>query len=202
MDWTGIASVITAIGVIVLGYMQYNQHTKNRETDARIARREAEDREKRNADKIASQNIYRELWALLHNIKGALRVYIVQPHPLDRAKFISIQYEVLSEGMISIMPLIHRMPISNLPGFVVELESNDYLCWHSQSEVKDGRARSVMHNIGTDKMVAVRMAEGGVWKGNIVVDFDNAKIDENGVREKLVEARTIIQYMLPDIDEE
>lgn len=202
MDWTGIASVITAISVIVLGYMQYNQHTKNRETDARIARREAEDKEKRNADKIASQNIYRELWALLHNIKGALRVYIVQPHPLDRAKFISIQYEVLSEGMISIMPLIHRTPISNLPGFVVELESNDFLCWHSQSEVKDGRARSVMHNIGTDKMVAVRMVEGGVWKGNIVVDFDNTKIDEDSVREKLVEARIIIQYMLPDIDEE
>lgn len=202
MDWQGVAAVITAIGMIVLGYMQYNQHTKNKETDARIARREAEDREKRNADKIASQNIYRELWALLHNIKGALRVYIVQPHPLDRAKFISIQYEVLSEGMISIMPLIHRTPISNLPGFVVELESNDFLCWHSQSEVKDGRARSVMHNIGTDKMVAVRMVEGGVWKGNIVVDFDNTKIDEDSVREKLVEARIIIQYMLPDIDEE
>lgn len=202
MDWQGIAAVITALGVIVLGWFQYNQHTKNKETDARIARRETEDKEKRNADKIASQNIYRELWALLHNLKGALRVYIVQPHPLDRAKFISIQYEVLSEGMISVMNIIRRMPIANLPGFVVELESNDFVYWHSQAEVKDGRARSVMHNIGTDKMIAVRMVEGGVWKGNIVVDFDNAKVDEDAVREKMNEARTIIQYMLPEIEEE
>lgn len=200
MDWQGIAAVITAIGVIILGWFQYNQQTKNKETEARLARREEEDKEKRNADKVASQNIYRELWSLLHTL-NALRVYIVQPHPLDRAKFISIQYEVLSEGMISIMPLIHRMPISNLPGFVVELESNEFLLWHSQSEVKDGRARSIMHQIGTDQMVAVRMKDGEVWKGNIVVDFDSTSINADEVRAKLLEAKTVIKYMLPEIEE-
>lgn len=201
MDWQGIAAVITALGVIVLGWFQYNQHTKNKETDDRLKRREEEDKEKRNADKVASQNIYRELWSLLHKLDGALRVYIVQPHPLDRAKFISIQYEVLSEGMVSIMPLIHRMPISNLPGFVVELESNEFLFWHSQSEVKDGRARSIMHQIGTDQMVAVRMKDGEVWKGNIVVDFDADAIDAEAVQAKLMEAKTVIKYMLPEIEE-
>lgn len=201
MDWQGIAAVITALGVIVLGWFQYNQQTKNRETDARLKRREEEDKEKRNADKVASQNIYRELWSLLHKLDGALRVYIVQPHPLDRAKFISIQYEVLSEGMVSIMPLIHRMPISNLPGFVVELESNEFLFWHSQAEVKDGRARSIMHQIGTDQMVAVRMKDGEVWKGNIVVDFDSNAIDAEVVQSKLMEAMTVIKYMLPEIEE-
>lgn len=201
MDWQGIAAVITALGVIVLGWFQYNQHTKNKETDDRLKRREEEDKEKRNADKVASQNIYRELWSLLHKLDGALRVYIVQPHPLDRAKFISIQYEVLSEGMVSIMPLIHRMPISNLPGFVVELESNEFLFWHSQAEVKDGRARSIMHQIGTDQMVAVRMKDGEVWKGNIVVDFDSNAIDAEVVQSKLMEAKTVIKYMLPEIEE-
>ncbi|MBO5018178.1 MAG: hypothetical protein J6C56_04875 [Alistipes sp.] len=201
MDWQGIAAVITALGVIVLGWFQYNQHTKNKETDDRLKRREEEDKEKRNADKVASQNIYRELWSLLHKLDGALRVYIVQPHPLDRAKFISIQYEVLSEGMVSIMPLIHRMPISNLPGFVVELESNEFLFWHSQAEVKDGRARSIMHQIGTDQMVAVRMKDGEVWKGNIVVDFDSNAIDAEAVQAKLMEAKTVIKYMLPEIEE-
>lgn len=200
MDWQGIAAVITALGVIVLGWFQYNQQTKNKETDARLKRREEEDKEKRNADKVASQNIYRELWSLLHSL-GALRVYIVQPHPLDRAKYISIQYEVLSEGMISIMPLIHRMPISNLPGFVVELESNEFIFWHSQSEVRDGRARSIMHQIGTDQMVAVRMKDGEVWKGNIVVDFDSSAVDIEVVKGKLMEAKAIVKYMLPEIEE-
>ncbi len=201
MDWQGIAAVITALGVIVLGWFQYNQQTKNKETDARLKKREEEDKESRKQEKVASQMIYRELWGLLHNLDGALRVYIVQPHPLDRAKFISVQYEVLSEGMISIMPMVHRMPISHLPGFVVELESNDFLYWSSQASVKDGRARSVMHNIGTDKMCAVRMKDDGVWKGNIVADFDERSIDEAKVKDKLMEARTIVQYMLPEIDE-
>lgn len=201
MDWQGIAAVITALGVIVLGWFQYNQQTKNKETDARLKRREEEDKEKRNADKVASQNIYRELWSLLHKLDGALRVYIVQPHPLDRAKFISIQYEVLSEGMVSIMQFVHRTPISSLPGFVVELESNEFLFWHSQAEVKDGRARSIMHQIGTDQMVAVRMKDGEVWKGNIVVDFDSNAIDAETVQSKLMEAKTVIKYMLPEIEE-
>lgn len=201
MDWQGIAAVITALGVIVLGWFQYNQQTKNKETDARLKQREEEDREKRKEDKIASQNIYRELWSLLHSLDGALRVYIVQPHPLDRAKFISVQFEVLSEGMVSIMPLVHRTPISSLPGFVVELESNEFLFWHSQGEVKDGRARSIMHQIGTDQMVAVRMKDGEVWKGNIVVDFDSNAIDAEAVQAKLMEAKAIVKYMLPEIEE-
>ena len=201
MDWQGIAAVITALGVIVLGYFQYNQQTKNKETEARLKRREEEDKEQRKREKVASQNIYRELWSLLNAFEGVLRVYIVQPHPLDRAKYISVQYEVLSEGMISITPLVHRMPISNLAGFVVELESNDFVYWRSQADVRDGRARSVMHTIGTDKMCAVRMTDGEVWKGNIVVDFDGTPIDEAYVTERLNEARTIIQYMLPEIEE-
>lgn len=201
MDWQGIAAVITALGVIVLGWFQYNQQTKNKETDARLAQREEEDKEKRKADKIASQNIYRELWSLLHSLDGALRVYIVQPHPLDRAKFISVQFEVLSEGMISIMPLVHRTPISSLPGFVVELESNEFLFWHTQAEVKDGRARSIMHQIGTDQMVAVRMKEDEVWKGNIVVDFDGNTLDIDNVKSKLMEAKAIVKYMLPEFEE-
>jgi hypothetical protein len=201
MDWQGIAGVIGAVGVIVLGWFQYNQQTKNAETEARLKRREEEDKEQRKREKVASQNIYRELWSLLNAFDNVLRVYIVQPHPLDRAKFISVQYEVLSEGMISITPLVHRMPISNLAGFVVELESNDFVYWRSQAEVKDGRARSVMHNIGTDQMCAVRMRDGEVWKGNIVIDFDDSPIDKQLVTERLNDARTIIQYMLPEIEE-
>jgi hypothetical protein len=180
--------------------LAFRQESFTKRQEYELKRREEEDKEKRKLLKIAANDIMRELHRLLIKT-DAQRAYIVQPHPLDRAKFISVQYEVLSEGMISIMPMVHRMPISHLPGFVVELESNDFLYWCSQASVKDGRARSVMHNIGTDKMCAVRMKEDGVWKGNIVVDFDDRYIDEEIVKEKLMEARTIVQYMLPEIDE-
>ena len=203
MDWTGVIGVVMGtISTIVCAWFGYNQYAKNKEIDHKIARREQEDKDQRKREKVASQNIYRELWSLLYSIEGALRVYIVQPHPLDRAKFISVQFEVLSEGMVSIIPMVHRMPISNLPGFVVELESNDFLAWRSQSAVRDGRARSVMHQIGTDKMYAVRMVDGEIWKGNIVVDMNNGDVNEEALKERLMEAKTIVQYMLPEIEED
>ena len=202
MDWQGIAAVITALGVIVLGWFQYNQQTKNKETDARLAQREKENKEKRNADKRAASAIYRELWPLLSQFEGVLRVYIVQPHPLDRAKYISVVYEVVSEGMVSILPIVRKMPIGSIMDFVSELEGKEFIYWQSQGDVKAGRARSIMHQLGTDKMVAVRMMNDGVWQGNVVIDFDNVEIDIEAVKAKLYDVRSNIKYILPEIEEE
>ena len=202
MDWQGIAAVITALGVIILGWFQYNQQTKNKETDARLAQREKEDREKRNADKRAASAIYRELWPLLSQFEGVLRVYVVQPHPLDRAKYISVIYEVVSEGMVSILPIVRKMPIGSIMDFVSELEGKEFIYWQSQGDVKAGRARSIMHQLGTDKMVAVRMVNDGVWQGNVVIDFDNVEIDIEAVKTKLYDVRSNIKYILPEIEEE
>lgn len=202
MDWQGIAAVITALGVIVLGWFQYNQQTKNKETDARLAQREKEDKEKRNADKRAASAIYRELWPLLSQFEGVLRVYVVQPHPLDRAKYISVVYEVVSEGMVSILPIVRKMPIGSIMDFVSELEGKEFVYWQSQGDVKAGRVRSIMHQLGTDKMVAVRMVNDGVWQGNVVIDFDNVEIDIEAVKAKLYDVRSNIKYILPEIEEE
>lgn len=212
MDWQGIGVVITALGVIVTSFLQFHQYGKNKEIDYKIAKREEDDRAarehearkskaERDAIKAASQVIYRELNRLFVHT-NALRAYIVQPHPLDRAKFISVQYEVLGEGMTSIVEQVHRLPIGNVTGFVDELQSRDFIIWHSQAEVRDGRARAMMHNFGIDKMVAKRMMEGEVWLGNIVLDFDqNHVIDPIWIKTKLSEATDIIKYKLPEIEE-
>lgn len=202
MDIAAIVGAITgAVSTIVCAWFVYNQHTKNKETDARIAKREQEDKEKRNADKRAASAIYRELWPLLSQFEGVLRVYVVQPHPLDRAKFISVVYEVVSEGMVSILPIVSKMPIGSIMDFVGELESKDFVYWEKQSDVKAGRARSIMHQLGTDKMMAVRMMTDGVWQGNVVIDFDNVEIDVEAVKAKLYDVRSNIQYILPEIEE-
>lgn len=200
MDW-GIGAITGAISTIVCAWFVYNQHTKNKETDARIAKREQEDKEKRNADKRATSAIFRELWPLLNKFNGVLRVYIVQPHPLDRAKYVSVMYEVVSEGMVNISPIVRRMPIGNIMDFVGELEGKDFVYWASQSDVKAGRARSIMHQLGTDKMVAVRMVNDGLWQGNVVIDFDNVEIDIEAVKSALYDARSNIQYILPEIED-
>lgn len=202
MDWVGIASLVMGTtATIVCSWFGYNQYAKNKEIDYKIARREQEDKEKRNADKRATSAIFRELWPLLGKFDGALRVYIVQPHPLDRAKYISVMYEVVSEGMVNISPIVRRMPIGNIMDFVGELEGKDFVYWASQSDVKAGRARSIMHQLGTDKMVAVRMVSDGLWQGNVVIDFDNVDIDIEAVKGALYDVRSNIQYILPEIED-
>lgn len=201
MDWQGIAAVITALGVIVLGWFQYNQQTKNKETDARLKQRDEEDKEKRKLLKIAANDIMRELHRLLIKT-DAQRAYIVQPHPLDRAKFISIEYEVFSEGMVEIARKVHRMPISSVAGFVSELSSRDFILWHSQADVKDGRARAIMHSIGTEKMAAMRMMDDTLWLGNIVLDFDShQELEAVYLKGKMGDAANVVKYILPEIEE-
>lgn len=202
MDWTSIISVLlSTLATIVVAWFGYNQYAKNKEIDHKIARREQDDKEKRNADKRAASAIYRELWPLLSQFEGVLRVYVVQPHPLDRAKFISVVYEVVSEGMVSILPIVSKMPIGSIMDFVSELEGKDFVYWCSQSDMKAGRARSIMHQLGTDKMMAVRMMTDGVWQGNVVIDFDNVDIDIEKVKARLYDVRSNIQYILPEIEE-
>jgi hypothetical protein len=202
MDWVGIASLVMGTtATIVCSWFGYNQYAKNKEIDYKIAKREQEDKEKRNADKRATSAIFRELWPLLNKFDGVLRVYIVQPHPLDRAKYVSVMYEVVSEGMVNISPIVRRMPIGNIMDFVGELEGKDFVYWASQSAVKAGRARSIMHQLGSDKMVAVRMVSDGLWQGNVVIDFDNVEIDIEAVKSALYDVRSNIQYILPEIED-
>lgn len=197
-----IGGIITSIGVIILGYFQYNQHTKNKLTDERIRLREAEDKSKRKQLKRAVNDIVRDLHRLLIKT-DAQRAYIVQPHPLDRAKFISIEYEVVSEGMTEIAQRVHRLPISSFSSFVTELSSRDFILWKSQADVKDGRARAIMHNIGTEKMAVYRMMDDDdVWLGNVVLDFDeHQKIEPVYLRDKMGEVANTIKYILPEIEE-
>ena len=61
-----IASVITAIGTIVLGYFTYNQYTKNKLTDLKLKQLEEEDKRKNRARADNAALVYGELWNVLH----------------------------------------------------------------------------------------------------------------------------------------
>ena len=206
MDWQGVATLITAIGTIIALFLNFRQHTYNKEKEYELKKREERDSAKRNEErkeiKRASQTIYRELNRVFHDA-DALRAYIVQPHPLDKAKFISVQYEVLGEGMTSIVEQVHRLPIGSVGAFVAELSSRDFVMWATQSDVKDGRARAMMHDFGADKMAAMRMVQDGVWLGSLVLDFDShQQMDAIYLKSKMSEATNAIKYVLPEIEED
>ena len=212
MDWTGIAAVLAVVVSAISAILNFRQQSYNKEQEYRIKKREEDDKAEREREqernkyerdkiKIESQAVYRELGQLFRTT-NALRAYIIQPHPLDRAKYISVQYELLSHGMTSVAEQVQRMPIGCVGEFVAELMSRDFLVWNAQRDVKDGRARAMMHNFGTDKMVARRMMDGEVWIGSIVLDF--CATDELGVvwlKECTADASNIIRYVLPEIEE-
>ena len=201
MDWQGIAALL-AVGVSALSaILNFRQQSYNKQQEYLLKKREEDDKEERARIKIAGQAVYRELGQLFR-ATGALRAYVIQPHPLDRAKYISVQYELLSHGMISVAEQVQRMPIGSVGDFVSELMSRDFLIWNTERDVKDGRARAMMHNFGTDKMVARRMMDGEVWLGSIVLDFEAShELEIVYLKECTADASNIIRYILPEIDE-
>jgi hypothetical protein len=98
---------------------------------------------------------------------------------------------------------VHWLPISSFSSFVTELSSRDFILWKSQSDVKDGRARAIMHNIGTEKMAVYRMMDDDdVWLGNVVLDFDeHQSVEPVYLRDKMGEVANTIKYILPEIEE-
>ena len=201
MDWQGIAALL-AVGVSALSaVLNFRQQSYNKQQEYLLKKREEDDKEERARIKIAGQAVYRELGQLFR-ATNALRAYVIQPHPLDRAKYISVQYELLSHGMISVAEQVQRMPIGSVGDFVSELMSRDFLIWNTERDVKDGRARAMMHNFGTDKMVARRMMDGEVWLGSIVLDFEAShELEIVYLKECTADASNIIRYILPEFDE-
>lgn len=213
MDWTGIAAVLAVFVSAISAILNFRQQSYNKQQEYLIRKREEDDKAEREREqqrnkherdkiKIAGQAVYRELGQLFRTT-NAMRAYIIQPHPLDRAKYISVQYELLSHGMISVAEQVQRMPIGSVGEFVSELMSRDFLVWNAQRDVKDGRARAMMHNFGTDKMVARRMMDGEVWLGSIVLDFEAThELGIAWLKECTADASNIIRYVLPEIEEQ
>ena len=201
MDWQGIAALLAVVVSALSAVLNFRQQSYNKQQEYLLKKREEDDKEERARIKVAGQAVYRELGQLFR-ATGALRAYVIQPHPLDRAKYISVQYELLSHGMISVAEQVQRMPIGSVGDFVSELMSRDFLIWNTERDVKDGRARAMMHNFGTDKMVARRMMDGEVWLGSIVLDFEAShELEIVYLKECTADASNIIRYILPEIDE-
>lgn len=201
IDWQGIAAVLAVFVSALSAVLSFRQQSYNRQQEYLLKKREENDKEERVRIKVAGQAVYRELGQLFRTT-GALRAYIVQPHPLDKAKFISVQYELLSQGMVSVAEQVQRLPIGCVGDFVAELMGRDFVLWNCERDVKDGRARAMMHNFGTDRMVAKRMLDGEVWIGSIVLDFEASQhIEAVQLRECTADAANIIKYILPEIEE-
>lgn len=198
MDWVGI---IGAIGTIILGFLQYNQYTKNKHTDYKLEKWKSEDREINKQRSEHAMLVFGELWELLYKL-NADRIYIVQPHPLGNEEMFTIYFEVKRSWAVSMKPHIQHMKMSDVPKFASELAKNLFMyITNIDSQVKDRYAQSLFASCGTSNVIVKKLSNNRFsYIGSIFCEFtDEMKIDEDEAKDLLHKCATSVQYILPEI---
>lgn len=197
--WPQIAAIITAVGTIILGWFTYNQHSKNKMTDAKIEnmKDEAEKKNEMRNEKMAK--IYGVLWRILYETK-ADRVYIAQPHPLTNALYLSVGLEVKRKGLAK-NAIEDTLSLSEVANFAAELSRREFMLYADVvGEVRDNRAKALFYCNGTESAVIRRLHDNQDWVGSLFVEFTHKKTDliPATLREMLAEAANEIQFDLPE----
>lgn len=199
-----IASIITAIGTIVLAWFTYNQYTKNKLTDLKVESLKREKNEKHKQTNTDMASIYGELWGLLHTLKAS-RVIILQPHPLIRQSLISITFEVRRTGVSSVKKIMQDAQISNYAKMCSDLANKDFIFYKNMDEdCIDKRFKAVTQTNGVDSMMVKRMTdEVHDWTGSLFVDWSDKELDSSNIdyaKDLITNTANNIQYILPEIN--
>lgn len=197
-----LANVVSACGTIVAAYFAYNQYAKNKITDLKVEYFKKEEERKSYKRSENTAKVFGELWRILYELK-ADRVYIVQPHPLGRIAFLSIQFEVKRKGVSGMRDCIQSLPMSEVAAFSKNLAENLFMCYTDiDNEVNDKVAKSLLSVNGCEAVAIKRLNSSADWVGNIFCEFTDGQYpDEETIRRVLHEAAINIQYILPEIRE-
>lgn len=204
MDWaaiiTAIGGVIGAFGGIYAIWTKYNQDTKNKETDYKIAKLKDEDkaRNKRRSDN--AMLVFGELWNVLYEL-DASRVYIVQPHPLGHEEMLTVYFEVKRKGVEPMRPHIQQMKISDVANFAASMVKNLFMyITDIDKQVNDRYAKAILSSYGCESAIVKRLSDNDHdWVGSIFAEFCHPMVvSEEEAQRILHQAATNIQYILPE----
>jgi hypothetical protein len=204
MDYGWIAAIVASIGTLALGVYQtwtaYNQRTKNKLTDFKIKKLEKETSESTARNTRNTVIIYGEMWKLLHDI-DADRCFILQPHPPDRNRYISVLFEVDKSGITLAKEDLQNIPIAEVADFVNEIMDSCWLEYSPGHDVKNGKIRSLRKMRGTNysRLKQLVNTEGN-WVGTLVAE-NNTRDFSADVKEKMKTTANTIQYILPQINQ-
>jgi hypothetical protein len=140
---TAISAAVVSVGTFIL--TQYNKMTqkyRDKMNDMKLERYKQETERLSFKRSENTAKVFGELWKVLYETK-ADRVYIVQPHPLGNAAFLSIYFEVKRKGVSGMKDNVQRLPMSEMAVFSRGLAENLFLCYTDiDSQVKDKMAKS------------------------------------------------------------
>lgn len=194
-----VANVISGIGAIVAAWFSYNQYTRNKMTDIKVEQFKKEEERRGYKRSENSAKVFGEIWRVLFETK-ADRVYIVQPHPLGHASFLSIQFEVKRKGVEGMKGNIQNLPMSEVAAFSKQMVDEVFMYITNIDEQIDDRVtKSIMSSNGCESIIIKRMNNSNDWVGSIFCEYTtHMNISEEEARSILHEAAINIQYILPE----
>ena len=195
-----VGGVVGAIGAIVATYLNYNQHSKNKMTDAKIElwKKQTEIQNSKRMDDVAI--IYSELYQLLHTTKVD-RIYIVQPHPLINNLYLTISIEVKRKGVSTMIGQVRRMPMGDVAHFVGQLAKEKWLVYNDiETAELDKKARAIMCMNGTSQVYIKRLADDNDrWIGSLFLENTGGNSTNfEDIKGDIAETANNIQYILPE----
>lgn len=199
-----LPEIISAVGAILAAWFAYNQYTKNKLTDIKIEQWKKDESKRADERSAAFGIIYGELWHLLSECK-CKRVYVVQPHPLGKNRYISISLEVKRAGITSIKPHIQNLEMSDFCIFSREMATRDFLYYTDvESQVKDRKMKALLTSAGSRATIIKRLTdERDVWVGSLFCGFtESDAVPKASVMRILMDCTAErIEYILPEIKE-
>lgn len=194
-----VANVISGIGAIVAAWFSYNQYTRNKMTDIKVEQFKKEEERRGYKRSENSAKVFGEIWRVLFETK-ADRVYIVQPHPLGHASFLSIQFEVKRKGVEGMRGNMQNLPMSEVAAFSKQMVDEVFMYITNIDEQIDDRVtKSIMSSNGCESIIIKRMNNSNDWVGSIFCEYTtHMNISEEEARSILHEAAINIQYILPE----
>ncbi len=200
---TAISVAVVSVGTLI--FTQYNKMTqkyRDKMNDMKLERYKQETERLSFKRSENTAKVFGELWKVLYETK-ADRVYIVQPHPLGNAAFLSIYFEVKRKGVSGMKDNVQRLPMSEMAVFSRGLAENLFLCYTDiDSQVKDKMAKSLFITNGCRAVAIKRLNSASDWVGNIFCEFtDEMEVSEEQTHKVLHDAAVNIQFILPEYRE-
>ena len=200
---TAISAAVVSVGTLI--FTQYNKMTqkyRDKMNDMKLERYKQETERLSFKRSENTAKVFGELWKVLYETK-ADRVYIVQPHPLGNAAFLSIYFEVKRKGVSGMKDNVQRLPMSEMAVFSRGLAENLFLCYTDiDSQVKDKMAKSLFITNGCRAVAIKRLNSASDWVGNIFCEFtDEMEVSEEQTHKVLQDAAVNIQFILPEYRE-
>lgn len=197
-----IKTIITVlVAPLTLGGAAILWKYLEKKSNLRIAELERKVNSSRTQQKRDYGTIYNVLTILMATMK-ADRCYIIQPHPLKKAQYISVVFEIDEMGILSIKERLTDYPVGNIPVFYGEISTRDFLFYDSINKMKGKRARANFAAIGTESLYIKQLTKEDTWVGSLVIDYlEPPRVAPDYARGEMSAAADKIQYILPPIED-